>query len=118
MNNWKDLAPDIVRQRLVVEGTLHNVFLPENMTTYCKEITEVLKMTYIGPPICNYEPEYGWCAYMHWKESGMHIYSWDNRIPKFFSIDIYTCRAFDPADALAYTEEFFGDNLIKISWRE
>jgi len=55
---------------------------------------------------------------MHWKESGLHIYAWDNRTPKFFSIDIYTCKTFNPEDAVRYTEEFFGENLIKISWKE
>ena len=115
---WRDLAPDICRQRLVVEGTLHNSFEPEDMDRYCHEITEVLDMTYVGSPICNYEEDYGWCAYMHWKESGLHIYSWDNRSPKFFSIDIYTCKSFDPMDAVRYTEEFFGDNLIQIQWKE
>ena len=79
---------------------------------------EVLNMTYVTAPICNYEPNYGWCAYMHWKESGMHIYSWDNREPKFFSIDIYTCKSFSPEDVVRYTEEFFGDNLIKLKWKE
>ena len=116
--SWEDLAPDICRQRLVIEGTLHNPFKPEDMDRYCQEITKVLKMTYVGAPICNYEPSYGWCAYMHWKESGLHIYAWDHRDPKFFSIDIYTCRKFDPSDALMYTEEFFGDNLIKLTWKE
>ena len=116
--NWKDLAPDIVRQRIIIEGTLHNPFEPEDMDKYCHEVTKVLNMTYVTAPICNYEPHYGWCAYMHWKESGLHIYSWDNREPKFFSIDIYTCKKFDPTDALRYTEEFFGDNLIQLAWKE
>ena len=116
--SWQDLAPDICRQRLVIEGTLHNVFLPEDMTRYCNEITEVLNMTLVTSPVCNHDPHYGWCAYTHWKESGMHIYGWDNRSPKFFSIDIYTCKEFDPMDAIRYTEEFFGDNLIKLSYRE
>ena len=116
--NWKDLAPDIVRQRIIIEGTLHNPFEPEDMDKYCHEVTKVLNMTYVTAPICNYEPHYGWCAYMHWKESGLHIYSWDNREPKFFSIDIYTCKKFDPTDALRYTEEFFGDNLIQLTWKE
>ena len=116
--NWKDLAPDIVRQRIIIEGTLHNPFEPEDMDKYCHEVTKVLNMTYVTAPICNYEPHYGWCAYMHWKESGLHIYSWDNREPKFFSIDMYTCKKFDPADALRYTEEFFGDNLIQLAWKE
>ena len=116
--NFTDLAPDICRQRLIVEGTLHNVFLPEDMTRFCQEVTDVLDMTAVTTPICNHDSNYGWCAYMHWKESGMHIYAWDNRDPKFFSIDIYTCKKFDPEDVVRYTEEFFGDNLIKLSWRE
>ena len=75
---WEDLAPDICRQRLIIEGTLHNVFLPEEMTRYCGEISEVLNMTEVTSPICNYDPDYGWCAYTHWKESGMHIYAWES----------------------------------------
>ena len=111
---WEDLAPDICRQRAVIEGTLHVPFSPEDMTRYCHEITEVLKMTAVTSPVCNHDPDYGWCAYVHWKESGMHIYSWDDHNPSFFSVDIYTCRSFDPEVALAYTREFFGDNLIKL----
>ena len=95
MNNYKDLAPDICRQRIVIEGTLHNPFMAEDMDRYCREMTQVLKMTEATAPFCNYDPDYGWCAYMHWKESGLHIYSWDDRYPPFFSIDIYTCRKFD-----------------------
>ena len=115
---WEDLAPDICRQRIVLEGTLHNPFGPENMTRYCEEITKVLNMTYVGAPVCNFEPHYGWCAYMHWKESGLHIYGWDNRKPPFFSIDVYTCKPFDPMDAVRYTEQFFGEDLIKLTWKE
>ena len=115
---WEELAPDIVRQRMIVEGTLHNLFLPEDMTTYCNEITKVLDMTPVTSPICSHEPGYGWCAYMHWKESGMHIYSWNDRIPKFFSVDIYTCKKFDYSDVIRYNKEFFGDNLIKITWKK
>ena len=115
---WVDLAPDICRQRIVIEGTLHNPFTPEDMSRYCVEVTEVLKMTAVTAPVCNYDASYGWCAYMHWKESGMHVYAWDNRKPPFFSIDIYTCTAFPPEDAVHYTEEFFGDNLIGLAWKE
>ena len=114
---WEDLAPDICRQRLIVEGTLHNVFLPEDMTKFCQEITKVLNMTAVTSTICNHDSHYGWCAYMHWKESGMHIYAWDNRTPKFFSIDIYTCKKFKNLDVMNFTHEFFGDNLIELAWK-
>ena len=114
----KDLAPDIIRQRMIVEGTLKDSFGPLEMVGYCREITDVLKMTRVSAPFCSHDSRYGWCAYMHWKESGMHIYSWDNRDPKFFSIDIYTCKGFNPEDVIRYTEEFFGDNLIQCVWKD
>ena len=88
------------------------------MTRYCSEITKVLNMNPVTAPICNHDPQYGWCAYMHWKESGMHIYAWDHRIPPFFSIDIYTCKTFEPVDAVRFTEEFFGENLLQLVWKE
>ena len=116
--SWEDLAPDICRQRLVIEGTLNNVFLLEGMSQYCNQISKVLNMTTVTTPVCNYNEKYGWCAYMHWIESGMHIYGWDDRTPKFFSIDIYTCKKFDVMDAVNFTKKFFGDNLINIAWRE
>ena len=115
---WKDLAPDICRQRIIVEGILNNPFKAEDMTRYCSEITSVLDMTAVTAPSCNYDPMYGWCAYMHWKESGLHVYAWDDRKPPFFSIDIYTCKEFDPQHVINYTREFFGDNLIDLSWKE
>ena len=71
-------------------------------------------MTAVSNPKTSFTEGYGWCCFMHWSESGMHIYSWDDREPKFFSIDIYTCKLFDPWDVARYTEEFHGDNLIKL----
>ncbi len=118
MKIWEDLAPDIVRQRMIVEGILHNAFNPVDMTMYCQELSTILDMTPVDKPKVCFAEEYGWCCFMHWKESGMHIYSWDNRSPKFFSIDIYTCKKFDPEDVIRYSEEFFGDNLIKLTWKE
>jgi S-adenosylmethionine decarboxylase len=117
-SKFKDLAPDICRQRMVVEGTLRNAFSSENMKTYCKEISTILNMTPVSEPKIDHAEEYGWCCFMHWKESGMHIYGWDNRNPPFFSIDIYTCKSFNPMDVVRYTEQLFGDDLIELAWKE
>ena len=115
---WKELAPAIHRQRMIIEGTLSDALEAEIMSDYIMKITEVLNMTYVTAPILNYDEEYGWCAYMHWKESGVHMYAWDDHDPPFFSVDIYTCKEFDPLDALAFTEDFFGDRLIDVVWKE
>lgn len=116
-NNYTDLAPDIFRQRLVIEGLLYNAFAPEDMIRYCKEISTVLDMTPIGEPTTDHADEYGWCCFQHWKESGMHIYGWDHRERPFFSIDIYTCKPFEVDHAINYTQEFFDDNLVALSWK-
>jgi len=118
----KDLAPDIFRKRMVVEGTLKRPFEPLEMIGYCRRITDVLKMTRISSPFCSHDAKYGWCAYMHWKESGIHIYSWGRRTPPFFSIDIYTCKDFSELDVVKFTKSYFIDevneidNLIELSW--
>ena len=103
---------------MVVEGTLHAPFQPEDMTRYCEGITKTLNMTPVTAPVCNFDKDYGWCAYMHWKESGMHVYGWDDREPPFFSIDIYTCKKFECSDVVSYTEDFFGESLIELAWKE
>jgi len=116
--SWEDLAPDICRQRMVVEGTLHNPFSSADMASFCKDISKVLNMTPVSKPITGYANGYGHCCWMHWKESGMHIYAWDDRKPKFFSVDIYTCKSFKTDHVLAFTQQFFGENLIKLTWKE
>ena len=85
---WEDLAPDICRQRMILEGTLHDAFEPADMVVYCNDISTVLDMTPVSHPELSFAEEYGWCCFMHWRESGMHIYSWDDRKPSFFSVDI------------------------------
>jgi S-adenosylmethionine decarboxylase len=112
---YTDLAPDIVRQRLVIEGELKSPFAKGEMVVYSKELSDILDMTPISEPQSSFAEQYGWCCFMHWKESGMHIYSWDHRKPPFFSVDIYTCKTFAWGDALRYTESFFGDDLLKIT---
>ena len=111
----KDLAPDIFRQRMIVEGTLKQPFGPLEMVGYCTKITKLLNMTAVSAPICSHDKKYGWCAYMHWKESGIHIYSWDKHTPPFFSIDIYTCKIFSELDVVKFTKGFFGPNLQELT---
>lgn len=110
MSDWKDLAPDICRQRIVIEGTLHNPFKAEDMDRYCREMTRVLNMTEATAPFCNYDPDYGWCAYVHWKESGMHVYAWDDRKPCFFLL------MFIPVELLIQKHQLdiLGSSLVMI----
>ena len=69
-------------------------------------------MVQLGEPITHQSPKYGWAGWIHWETSGAHFYAWDE--PKlFFSIDIYTCKAFDPIEAYAFTKKYFSADDVE-----
>ena len=97
-----DLAPNIVRRRLVVECIHKNNFDEKKIYDYMVNLSKIMNMTIVTMPVTNYVQEYGFSAYMSWKESGMHVYTWNNDQnndrPNFMSIDIYTCKNFEIKD--------------------
>jgi len=117
---FRDLAPNIVRRRLVIEGTTSELLPVDQITTYMIGLSEVMNMTIVSQPTTNYDEDYGFSAYLCWRESGMHVYSWketDNR-PNFFSIDIYTCKDFNITDVINFTTKSFENLLTEVTWRE
>lgn len=117
-----DLAPNIVRRRLVVECIHKNNFDEKKIYDYMVQLSEVMNMTIVTMPVTNYVQEYGFSAYMSWKESGMHVYTWNNDEnndrPNFMSIDIYTCKNFEIKDVIDFTRLTFSDEITDITWRE
>lgn len=111
----KDLATDIYRQRLVVEGIPSRPITDEDIKTYLKGLSEITDMTTLIEPITHQSPLYGWAGWIHWETSGAHFYAWDQ--PRlFFSVDIYTCKGFDPGTVVEYTRNFF--KTSKIEYKE
>ena len=103
----RDLAPEIHRQRLVIEGYPEAPITAPDIADYLSKLSEILQMQVLQSPVTNLSSRYGWAGWIHWETSGAHFYAWEQ--PRlFFSVDIYTCRAFDPADAVRFTAEFFG----------
>lgn len=117
-----DLAPNIVRRRLVVECIHKNNFDEKKIYDYMVNLSTVMNMTIVTMPVTNYVQEYGFSAYMSWKESGMHVYTWNNDEnndrPNFMSIDIYTCKNFEIKDVIDFTRLTFSDEITDITWRE
>ena len=102
----RDLAPDIHRQRLVVEGTVLAPIDADRIVTYLTRIGSLTQMRVLAEPVTHKSPLYGWAAWVHWETSGAHFYAWD--VPRlFFSVDIYTCKAFDPDAVTRFTAEYF-----------
>lgn len=117
---FKDLAPTITRRRLVIECLHNQNFDDDKIKRYMVELSNVMNMTIVTMPISNKLEEYGYSAYMSWKESGMHVYTWDetNNRPNFMSIDIYTCKNFNIEDVISFTMNYFDQNITEITWRE
>ncbi len=120
INEFVDLAPNIIRRRLVIECIHNQNFDDTKIKNYMVELSSVMNMTIVSMPISNYLEGYGYSAYMTWKESGMHVYTWNKTEtrPNFMSIDIYTCKNFVIEDVINFTKEFFRDNIETITWRE
>jgi hypothetical protein len=111
----KDLAPEIHRQRAVIEGRPHKEITAPEIKQYLKGLSEVLRMITLTEPVTHRSPTYGEAAWIHWESSGAHFYAWD--YPKlFFSVDIYTCKPFDVHDAVNYTKEYF--NISHVEYME
>jgi S-adenosylmethionine decarboxylase len=108
---YVDLAPVIVRQRLVVEGYPQRPVTAEEICTYLRGLSEVTEMVTLIDPVTHASPLYGWAGWIHWETSGAHFYAWDQPV-LFFSVDLYTCKAFDPAVVVAYTKSFFSAEVI------
>jgi S-adenosylmethionine/arginine decarboxylase-like enzyme len=102
----KDLAPSILRQRLVIEGKCDKIISEEEIKKYLGELSEKLQMVALIEPVTHKSTKFGWAGWIHWETSGAHFYAWDEPF-YFFSVDIYTCKAFDAKVAVDFTADFF-----------
>ena len=106
-----DLAPEIHRQRLVIEGIPASEITDVAISGYLRGLSDVCDMVLLTTPVTHRSEQFGWAGWIHWETSGAHFYAWEQ--PKlFFSVDIYTCKAFDPIAAISYTEYYFETSQI------
>jgi hypothetical protein len=111
----KDLAPEIHRQRAVIEGYPNHALNPAEIKDYLSQLSDVLDMHKLNDPVTHRSPTYGEAAWIHWESSGAHFYAWDQ--PRlFFSVDIYTCKQFDVNDAADFTKKFF--DIKSVEYKE
>lgn len=108
----KDLAPQITRQRLLVEGYyaievdrdavdryLHGVATHLGLRTYGAA-------TIFSPGGEGKAENQGYDAFLPLIDSGISLYVWSST--RFFSTILYTCRRFDEAAAIDFTRRYFG----------
>lgn len=108
----KDLAPTIYRQRLVIEGYPQHAISDSQITDYLSQLSRVIDMHELIAPVTHRSETFGWAGWIHWETSGAHFYAWEQPL-LFFSVDIYTCKAFDPQTAVTFTKDFFQTDTIE-----
>ncbi len=103
----EDLAPDITRQRLLIEGYYTRNISAENVKRFLLGLAAHLNLRTYGGPIVHApggegkaENE-GFDAFLPLIDSGISLYVWTAK--RFFACVLFTCKAFDNEAALAYT---------------
>jgi hypothetical protein len=111
MNRFRNLAPAIHRQRLVIEGYPKAHITDGDIKRFLSQLSLKLNMRELIEPVTHRSDTYGWAGWIHWETSGAHFYAWDQPL-RFFSVDIYTCKPFDADAATQYTKRFFAASEI------
>lgn len=106
-----NIAPEIFRKRLLVEGYFGVEVTEDSLRTYFSRITSELGLkTYSEPIIHRTSGEgknvnEGFDGFVPLVDSGIYIGVWVN--PKFLSTIIYTCGEFDADKAVSLVAEIF-----------
>jgi S-adenosylmethionine decarboxylase len=107
----KDLAPDIFRKRLLVEGYFTIEVNEQTLIDFFAYITSRLSLRTYGQPIVHAtsgtgkDENQGYDAFVPLIDSGIYIAIW--RQQKFLSLIIYTCKDFPEDQAVALTRSYF-----------
>jgi hypothetical protein len=108
----KNLAPDIVRQRLLIEGFFARTVDQDAVRTYLLDLATHLGLRTYGEPVVfapssgeGRDENAGFDAFVPLIDSGISGYFWTG--PRFLSVVLYTCKGFEPDVAVGFTRRFF-----------
>lgn len=102
------LAPEVFRQRLLIEGYFDAAIDADTLRTFLVELAKHLDLRTYGEPVIfspasgmGREENAGFDAFVPLIDSGISAYVWSNA--RFVSLVIYTCKGFDEAAAERFT---------------
>ena len=114
-NHWKNLQPDLIRQRVIIEALTSEIITPNQMVNYLKELAKLTDMKIIHGPKAYSAHELGYGGWVHWRTSGATIYSYPTN-PPLVTVDCYTCKPFNAKQAAEFTVSYF--KTTKLVWKE
>ena len=107
-----DLAPEIVRQRLLIEGYFTAEVGERQVEEYLHGVAAHLSLRTYGRGVI-FSPDgegkdenQGFDAFLPLIDSGISLYVWT--AARFVAVVLFTCKAFDESAAVAYTADCFG----------
>ncbi len=113
----RDLAPEIVRQRLLIEGYYSTDVDGPAVEKYLIEVAKHLSLRTYARPIVHApagagkDENEGFDAFVPLIDSGISLYVWSRK--RFFAAVLFTCKSFDVESALAFTRNFFGAQEVE-----
>ena len=121
---WTNLAPKLVRQRIIIELNTNHVIGQKEIDDYLLKLSYVLQMRPLKSPF-SYpavveDQLVGYGGWIHWATSGAHAYSyisaWTKTGKPLFTVDAYTCKPFSLEKAAKFTKDYF--KATEIVWKE
>ena len=115
----RDLAPEITRIRLLIEGHYSGEMDEARVVRYLFSVAEELGLKVYGHPTIHSpagkgsEQNQGFDAFIPLIDSGICVYIWSQR--QFFSTLIYSCKSFDADVACRFSREYFGSPEIEFA---
>jgi S-adenosylmethionine decarboxylase len=107
----RDLAPDITRQRLLIEGYYGVPVDIALVERYLTGIAAHLGLRTYGHPVVHApggagkDENQGFDAFIPLIDSGISLYVWTRR--RFFATVLFTCKRFDVNQAVTFTRDLF-----------
>lgn len=113
----RDLAPAIVRQRLLIEGLYTAEIDHDAVERYLVELAAHLDLRAYGRPIIHAPggagkaQNQGFDAFIPLIDSGIALYVWTAQ--RFFAVVLFTCKSFPAEDAVSFTRTFFAASDVE-----
>ena len=113
----KNLAPEITRVRLLIEGYFSDPMDESRVRAYLLGIADELGLKVYGTPTIHSpagigsDHNQGFDAFIPLIDSGISLYVWSQQ--RFFSTLIYSCKSFDADAACKFTQMYFGASEVE-----
>jgi len=107
----RDLAPDIVRQRLLIEGYFTAAVDEVSIRRFLVDLAAALQLRTYGQTVVfapggmGSDRNEGYDAFVPLIDSGISVYVWS--APRFVSVVVFTCKQFDVSTAVRVTHDSF-----------